>query len=354
MNKEKNVDPLKFRTETDGRQVALYTLSNGHAMEVDITNFGARIVSVRVPDRSGVARDVVLGFDNIDGYIHLPNDFGALIGRYANRIGDGKIVVDDKRVQLPQNNFNHTLHGGPRGWQYRVFEVVRSDKRTLEMRMVSPDGEQGFPGEVTITVIYSLTEENALEIAYHATTNKKTVINVTNHSYFNLSGDASLSITDHLLYINADRYTPSDDTFLPTGEICPVQETPMDFTQPRTIGAGIDRTNCEQIRNGHGYDHNWVLNTGEDIRTLAASLCSPESGIILEVYTTEPGMQVYTGNFLDGSIRGKYGIAYHRRAAVCLETQHYPDSPNRPEWPSTWLVPGKEFKSRTIFKFSVK
>lgn len=348
------LDPKNFQTEVNQMPVNLYTLKNKAGMEVCITNFGGRIVSVMVPDKNGAMKDVVLGFDSIADYINVPSDFGASIGRYANRIKDGKIVIDGKTIQLPQNNFGHCLHGGPKGWQYQVYEAKPVNGTTLELVRKSPDGDENFPGNVTAKVTYTLTDDNAIDIKYEATTDKKTVINMTNHSYFNLSGDAQQPITDNLLYINADKFTPVDSTFMTTGEIVPVAETPMDFTTPKAIGKDIDKYDYEQLKNGNGYDHNWVLNTAGDIKQVAAKLASPTSGITLEVYTDEPGIQVYTGNFLNGTVKGKKGIVYKQRVAVCLETQHYPDSPNKPEWPSVVLEPGQTYHSHCIFKFNVE
>lgn len=347
------LDPAKFQTEVNNAQTALYTLKNKAGMEVCITNFGGRIVSVMVPDKNGNMKDVVLGFDSIADYVNIPSDFGASIGRYANRIKDGKIVIDGDTIQLPQNNFGHCLHGGPKGWQYQVYEAKQIDGTKLELVRQSPDGDENFPGNVTAKVTYTLTDDNSIDISYEATTDKKTVINMTNHSYFNLSGDAQKPITDHLLYVNADKFTPVDSTFMTTGEILDVKGTPMDFTVAKTVGQDIDKYEYDQLKNGNGYDHNWVLNTNGDIKQVAARLTSPVSGITLEVYTDEPGIQVYSGNFLDGTVKGKKSIVYNQRAAICLETQHYPDSPNKPEWPSVLLEPGKTYRSHCIFKFTV-
>lgn len=348
------LDPTKFQTVVNNAQTNLYTLKNKAGMEVCITNFGGRIVSVMVPDKNGEMQDVVLGFDSIADYINVPSDFGASIGRYANRINRGKIVLDGDTIQLPQNNFGHCLHGGPKGWQYQVYEANPIDETTLELTRFSPDGDNNFPGNVTAKVLFKLTDDNAIDIKYSATTDKKTVINMTNHSYFNLSGNPSKAATDHILYVNADNYTPVDSTFMTTGEIVTVKDTPMDFTTPKAVGQDIADFDFVQLKNGNGYDHNWVLNTGGDIKQLAAKLTSPESGISVEVYTNEPGIQVYSGNFLDGSVKGKKGIIYNQRASVCLETQHYPDSPNKPQWPSVVLEPGQTYNSECIFKFSVE
>ena len=347
------LDPVKFSTEVNHSQTNLYTLKNKSGMEVCITNFGGRIVSIMVPDKDGKMQDVVLGFDNIDDYIRIPSDFGASIGRYANRIAQGRFVLDNDTIQLPQNNFGHCLHGGPQGWQYQVYDANLIDNTTLELTRLSPDGDENFPGNVTAKVTFKLSDYNALDIKYSATTDKKTIINMTNHSYFNLSGDPSQPATDHILYVNADNYTPVDSTFMTTGEIIPVKDTPMDFITPKAIGQDITKYDFVQLKNGNGYDHNWVLNTNGDITKPAARLTSPQSGITLEVYTNEPGIQVYTGNFLDGSIQGKKGITYNQRASVCLETQHYPDSPNKPQWPSVILEPGQTYNSECIFKFSI-
>ncbi|KAB2825705.1 MAG: galactose mutarotase [Paludibacter sp.] len=356
---EKTVSGLlrsDFQTVINGTDsIDLWVLTNAAGAEVAITNFGGRIVSVMVPDKNGVMQDVVLDYDSIGGYLNNQGDFGATIGRYANRIHQGRFVLDGDTIQLPQNNFGHCLHGGPEGWQYKVFKQVRQpDAATLEMTLVSPDGDMNFPGTVTTTVTFKLTDDNAIDIQFNATTDKKTIINMCNHSYFNLSGNPANAITDHLLYVNAARFTPVDSTFMTTGAIDSVKATPMDFTVVKAIGAEIDNYDYLQLKNGNGYDHNWVLDTGNDLAQLAASLVSPVSGIKLEVYTNEPGIQVYTGNFLDGTLTGKKGIVYQQRAAVCLETQHYPDSPNKAGWPSVVLEPGQTYNSRVIYKFSVE
>lgn len=302
------LNPVNFQTEVNNAKTDLYTLKNKSGMEVCITNFGGRIVSIMVPDKNGNMQDVVLGFDSIADYVNIPSDFGASIGRYANRINQGRIVLDGDTIQLPQNNFGHCLHGGPKGWQYQVYEANPIDETTLELTRISPDGDENFPGNVTAKVLFKLTDDNAIDIKYSATTDKKTVINMTNHSYFNLSGNPSKAATDHILYVNADNYTPVDSTFMTTGEIVTVKDTPMDFTTPKTIGQDITNFDFVQLKNGNGYDHNWVLNTNGDIAQLAAKLTSPESGITLEVYTNEPGIQVYTGNFLDGTVIGKKAL----------------------------------------------
>lgn len=347
------LDPNKFVGEVDGKPTGLFTLKNSNGMEVCITNFGGRIVSIMVPDREGKMRDVVLGFDNLADYQNIPSDFGASIGRYANRINQGQITIDGEVIQLPINNFAHTLHGGPKGWQYKVYDIRQIDETMLELGMESPDGDENFPGNLSARVIFKLTDDNAIDINYFATTDKKTVVNLTNHSYFNLSGDPTGKITDHQLYVNADQYTPVDSTYMTTGEILSVKDTPMDFTTAKAVGSEIDNFDFIQLKNGNGYDHNWVLNTGNDASKLAARLVSPTSGIALDVYTNEPGVQVYSGNFLDGTVKGKKGVIYQQRTGICLETQHYPDSPNKPEWPSAYLEPGDTYHSKCVFKFSV-
>lgn len=351
---QSGLNPENFVTEVNGDSTKLFTLKNANGMEVCITNFGGRILSIMVPDKDGNMQDVVLGFDNITDYINIPSDFGASIGRYANRINQGIIVIDGETIQLPQNNFGHCLHGGPKGWQYRMYEANQLNDSTMTLTMKSPDGDENFPGNVTAVVTYALTGDNAIDIDYKATTDKKTVINMTNHSYFNLSGNPANPATDHILYINADSITPVDDTFMTTGEMMAVANTPFDFNTPKTLAPDITNFENEQVKFGNGFDHNWVLKSKGDISQVAAKLTSPASGITLEVYTTEPGIQVYTGNFLDGTVKGKKGITYNQRASVCLETQHYPDSPNKPEWPSVILEPGQTYNSKCIYKFSIE
>ncbi|MFA6751494.1 MAG: aldose epimerase family protein [Fermentimonas sp.] len=343
-----------FETLVEGDSTDLYVLTNANGVEVTITNYGGRIVSVMVPDREGNLKDVVLGFDNISDYMSNDNNLGATIGRYGNRIANGKITVDGVEYQLPQNNFGHTLHGGPEGYHKRLFNAKQSDNQTLVLTYLSKDGEAGFPGNLDVKVTMILTDDNAIDIQYEAETDKETVVNLTNHSYFNLSGDANNTILDEILTINADQFTPVDESFMTTGEILPVEGTPMDFRNPTLIGERIDNYEFEQLKFGDGYDHNWVLNTAGDISKVAATVYSPQTGILLEVYTTEPGLQVYSGNFLDGSFIGKNGAVYNKRNAICLETQKYPDSPNKTDWPSPFLKPGEKYTSRCIYKFSVK
>lgn len=354
------LDPEKFRSEYRGDSTALYTLTNASGMEVCITNFGGRIVSISVPGKDGAFKDVVLGFDSVQAYYPETNgtDFGAAIGRYANRINQGKFTLDGKEYQLPQNNFGHCLHGGTdmgtRGWQYRVYKVESSNDSTLVLSIDSPDGDNGFPGNVKATVTYTLRADNALDISYSATTDAPTIINMTNHSYFNLSGDPNKPVTDQVLTINASNFTPVDSTYMTTGEILPVEGTPMDFRNAKLVGAEIEKFDYEQLKNGNGYDHNWVLDTKGDDTVEAASLYCSATGIFLQVYTNEPGIQVYSGNFLDGTLTGKGGVVYKQRTGLCLETQKYPDTPNKPQWPTAVLRPGEKYNSRCIFKFSTK
>jgi aldose 1-epimerase len=368
------LDPQKFVATINGKQTGLYTLTNANGMEVCFTNVGGRIVSIMVPDRNGELKDVVLGFDNVLQYANMdangnvgmgdtPSDFGASIGRYANRIAQGKFTLDGTEYDLPKNNFGHCLHGGPTGWQYQVYDATYSeDSTSITMSIVSPDGDNGFPGTVKASCTYTLTDENELVLTYSATTDKPTIINMTNHSYFNLSGDPNNKITEDSLIICSSQITPVDSTYMTTGEIRTIDaSSPFYFLPEKSnphmylVGAQID-ANDEQIKNGNGYDHNWVLlPTPEGTEKLdlpACILMSPKSGIVLVVKTTEPGVQCYSGNFLDGTAIGKKGIAYQQRTGICLETQKYPDTPNKPEWPSCVLRPGEEYSSVTIFKFS--
>lgn len=347
------IERSNFKSVINGDSTDLYVLTNAKGMEVTLTNYGARIVSVMVPDREGNLTDVVLGFDNVAEYADTDNNFGATIGRYGNRIANGQITVDGVAYQLPQNNYGHTLHGGPEGFDRQVFDAEQLDEQTVVFTYLSPDGEAGFPGNLSVKVTMTLTDDNSIDLQYEAETDKETVVNLTNHSYFNLSGDANNTILDHQLMINADAFTPVDDTFMTTGEIAPVEGTPMDFRVATPVGERIDQYEYDQLKNGDGYDHNWVLNTNGNITEVAAAVYAPATGIYLEVFTDEPGVQVYAGNFLDGTLTGKNGAVYNKRTAICLETQKYPDSPNKPEWPSPYLKPGEKYTSRCIYKFSV-
>ncbi len=352
---ESGLDKKNFETEVNGKKVGLFVLKNTNGMEVCVTNYGGRIVSVLVPDKDGNKKDVVIGFDSIQDYINVPgNNYGAAIGRYGNRIGNGTFELDGVKYDLPKNNFGHTLHGGDKGFHTVVFDANQIDDKTIELTYLSKDGEEGFPGNLKTKITYTLKDDNAIDIKYEAETDKPTVVNLTNHTYFNMDGDPDSKNTDWLLMLNADKYTPVDSTFMTTGEILPVEGTDMDFRTPTAIGARIDNYDFVQLKNGKGYDHNWVLNTGGDINKVAATLESPKTGIVLETYTTEPGLQFYAGNFMNGKDKGKKGKANQYRAAVCLETQKYPDTPNKKDWPSATLRPGEKYTSETIYKFSVK
>lgn len=352
---ESGLDKKNFETEVNGKKVGLFVLKNTNGMEVCVTNYGGRIVSVLVPDKDGNKKDVVIGFDSIQDYINVPgNNYGAAIGRYGNRIGNGTFELDGVKYDLPKNNFGHTLHGGDKGFHTVVFDANQIDDKTIELTYLSKDGEEGFPGNLNTKITYTLKDDNAIDIKYEAETDKPTVVNLTNHTYFNMDGDPDSKNTDWLLMLNADKYTPVDSTFMTTGEILPVEGTDMDFRTPTAIGARIDNYDFVQLKNGKGYDHNWVLNTGGDINKVAATLESTKTGIVLETYTTEPGLQFYAGNFMDGKDKGKKGKANQHRAAVCLETQKYPDTPNKKDWPSATLRPGEKYTSETIYKFSVK
>lgn len=343
----------KFQTEIDGKSTDLFRLTNASGMEVCVTNYGGRIVSILVPDRKGIMRDVVLGFDNIAAYQKYSSNYGATIGRYANRIAKGRFVLDGDTIQLDLNDkLGNNMHGGKPGWAYRVFDAVQKDPATLVLTYVSPDGESHFPGTVQVEVAYHLTDDNALDIAYTAVTDRPTVINMTNHSFFNLSGKPSTAITDHIMWMAADSVMTIDSTVVPTGNFMVVQGTPFDFTEAKSIGQAIDSVENDQIRYGLGYNHNWVLRSGDRDKPVA-SLYSPVSGILLEILTDEPCMQIYTGNYQDGTHIGKKRVAYPYRGAVCLEPQHAPDSPNHPTWPSVRLDPGQLYTSHSQYRFSV-
>ncbi|PYU15071.1 MAG: galactose-1-epimerase [Acidobacteria bacterium] len=348
-----------FGKAPDGEEVDLYTLTNKNGAEAAITTYGGSVVWLKVPDRDGKLGDVVLGFDSVDGYVSNTSYLGALIGRYGNRIGHAEFKLDGKTYTLAKNNGENTLHGGTKGFNKAVWtakEIESKDGQALELSYLSKDGEEGFPGNLHVRVIYTLEDSNALKIEYFATTDKDTVVNLTNHSYFNLAGPGSGSgdILGHILMIEADKFTPVDSGLIPTGELRDVAGTPFDFRKPTPIGARID-SDDEQIKLGGGYDHNFVLRrkAGEAI-SLAARVVEPKTGRVMEVWTTQPGVQFYTGNFLDGSLHGKGGISYTKRSAFCLETQHFPDSPNKPKFPSTELKPGEHYHTTTIYKFSTE
>lgn len=343
-----------FGRMPDGRAVEMYTLRNANGLEAEIITFGGIIRALRVPDREGNADDVVLGFDSLSQYLDGHPYFGAVVGRYANRIARGTFTLDSVTYQLALNNGMNHLHGGTQGfdkvlWDAQSFESDSSSG--LRFTYLSPDGEEGYPGNLQVTVTYTLDDLNQLTFDYRAETDKATIINLTNHSYYNLSGMED-DILDHVLQIYADQYLPVDSTLIP-GEAAPVAGTPFDFTSPERIGARI-RENARQLRHGGGYDHCYILNETEDEPGLAATLYDPESGRVMHVYTTEPGLQLYSGNFLDGSLTGKGGRQYVHRSGLCLETQHFPDSPNRPEFPSVRLAPGEEYHSRTVTRFTTR
>ena len=351
-----------FQKKWQGVDINLYTLTNDNGMEVCVTNYGGRIVSIMVPDKDGVLRDVCVGMANIADYTTFESDFGASVGRYANRIAQSKITVDSVEYTLVENNFGHCLHGGctldsvsPLGWQYLPYEVDSVATNMIRLKIVGNNGEAGFPGTVTAFTTYTLTPDNAIDIKWEATTDAKTYVNQTNHTYFNLNGDPSMPITNIIMQINADYFTPVDSTFMTTGEIAPVTGTPMDFTQPKEIGKDIKNFDFDQIKNGNGFDHNWVLNAKGDDSVPCVVAKSPVTGIVLEVFTNEPGIQFYTGNFLNGTVPGKGGVMLNQHAGFCLETQKFPDTPNKshlPGWPSATLLPGETYHSHCVYKFS--
>lgn len=346
------VSVTEFGQTADGEDVSLYTLTNAAGESVAITNYGGIVQAIRVKDKSGELGDVVLGFDSLDGYLGDNPYFGALVGRYGNRIGGAKFSLDGEEYELPANNGPNSLHGGIKGFNRKAW-VASADGKTLKLTTTSEDGEEGYPGKLDVTVTYTWTDDSELRIDYEATTDKPTVVNLTNHSYFNLKDAGASDITGHELMLNADTYTPVDDTLIPTGETPSVEGTPFDFREPTAIGARIDADH-EQIRFGGGYDHNVILNRSGDGLSLVAKVYEPTTGREMEVQSTEPGVQFYTGNFLDGSLTGKGGTTYGKRAAFCLETQHFPDSPNKPDFPSTRLDPGETYRTTTVYRFSVR
>ncbi len=345
-----------FGQTRDGQAVDIYTLKNRRGAEARITTYGGAVVSLKMPDRGGRVDDVVLGFDDIEGYQKTTTYIGALVGRYANRIAKGRFTLNGKEYTLATNNGENHLHGGVRGFDKVVWKARPVPARggsALELTYFSKDGEEGYPGNLNVRVIYTLTDANELKIDYYATTDKDTVVNLTNHNYYNLAGQGSGDILGHLLTINASRFTPTDAGAIPTGELRPVRGTPFDFTRPTPIGARIEQDE-EQLKLGKGYDHNFVVNGRAGVLRLAGRVTEPTTGRVMEVWTTEPGMQLYTGNYLDGSDVGKGGKPYKYRYGFCLETQHFPDSPNRPEFPSTVLRKGARFRSTTVYKFSAR
>lgn len=343
-----------YGTTADGEQVEQYTLANENGMEVKIITYGGRITSLKVPDRNDKFENVVLGFDSLEQYTKDNPFFGALIGRFGNRIADGKFTLDGEEYSLAQNDGNNHLHGGEKGFDRVIWGVKEATGNSLKLTYISEDMEEGYPGTLETTVTYTLTNDNALEVDYEATTDKKTIVNLTQHTYFNLSGDFSETILDHQLEINADEFLPVNETLIPTGELKDVAGTPFDFREAKTIEKHIEEKN-EQLERGKGYDHCWVLNEQDSGMRFAALAYHEESGRMLEVHTNEPGIQFYSGNFLDGTLPRADGEGnYGHRSGFCLETQHYPDSPNQEAFPSVVLEPGEEYTSKTIFKFSAK
>ena len=355
------LDPAKFDTLINEKPVKLYTLKNQNGMEVCITNYGARIVSLVVPDKDGKPTDVVLGFDNIAQYadtLNSPSDYGSSVGRYANRIKNGQFKLGDAEYQLKQNDGPNCLHGGgTTGWMNQVYDAEQIGDSILKLTIVAEDGENGFPGKVTAVTTYKVTADNVLDMTWEATTDKETIINQTNHNYYNLSGDFTQAAYDQVLYVNADKFTASDKLYIPTGEIRDVEGTAMDFRTPHAVGDSIN-SQYDQVQNATGYDHNYCLNTAGDDTQVCASLYSPKTGIFMEMFTNEPGVQVYSGNFQgvgkDADIIRKHGLKYPKHVSVCLESQKYPDSPNHPEWASPVLKPGEKYFSHAAYKFSVK
>ncbi|MEN8122673.1 MAG: aldose epimerase family protein [Bacteroidota bacterium] len=345
-----------FNTTINNKEISLFTLKNNNGVKVEITNFGGKVVSIHVPDKDGNIEDIVLGYDNIDDYISGNPYFGAIVGRYANRISKGKFTIEEKEYQLVQNNGENHLHGGTKGFNDIVWDVKQTEvdgNQLLELSYLSKDGEENYPGNLNVKVIYTLTQNNELKIAYSASTDKTTIVNITHHSFFNLAGEGKGTILDHKLLINADKFTVVNNQSIPTGEIRNVADTPMDFRKFTEIGERINADD-EQLKFGNGYDHNWVLNRDLKKISFVAAVHEPISGRYMEVWTDQPGMQLYTGNYLDGSDIGKGEKAYHQHSAFCLETQHFPDSPNHPEFLSCILKPGEEYKQTCIYNFSVK
>ncbi len=340
----------------DGREADLYVLTNKNGLEAAVTNYGATLVWLKVPDRSGELADVILGYDNLDGYVNDKSYFGATVGRYANRVAHGRFVLDGVTYNLPKNDGENSLHGGKVGFNKRLWdakEISGNAGPALQLHYLSKDGEEGYSGNLSVEVTYTLTDNNELRVDYAATTDKDTVLNLTNHAYFNLGGQGEGDILQHQLLLHADRFTPVDATLIPTGELRAVKGTAFDFTKATAIGARINQPD-EQLKLGRGYDHNFVLNGKNGALKPAGQVYEPKTGRVLEIATTEPGIQFYSGNFLDGTVHGKAGKAYKHRYGLCLETQHFPDSPNKPQFPSTELKPGQRFQSTTVLKFSAR
>lgn len=343
-----NITSTPFGTTTDGQEITQFTLANANHCQVQIINYGAAITAIAIPDHKGQIADIVLGYDTLKGYENDTAYFGAIVGRYGNRIQNGRFTLNGQTHVLATNNGPNHLHGGPQGFHKMIWQAQTTDKGVV-LTHISPDGHEGYPGTLTATVAYTLTEQNELKIQYHATTDRPTIANLTNHSYFNLAGTGS--ILDHILTMKASHFTPVDSTLIPTGEIRPVHNTPMDFTTPTRIGGHIDNTD-EQLQHGGGYDHNWVIDDWNKTLREIVYVHDPKSGRTMTVSTTEPGVQFYTGNFLNGTQIGKNQTAYQQRTGFCLETQHFPNSPNQPDFPSTELKPDQAYTSETVYKFS--
>ena len=355
-NEKVSITKRDYGTTADGQKVEQYTLKNSSGLQVDIITYGGRITSLKTPDKNGAFENVVLGFDNLAQYEKDNPFFGALIGRYGNRIGGAKFSLNDKPYQLAKNDGDNNLHGGVKGFDKKVWEAKTEERPTtasLVLTYISPDGEEGFPGTLTTTVTYTLYNDSSLEVLYEATTDKTTVVNLTQHAYFNLSGDFSNTILDHELEILADYYLPVDKGLIPTGQLEPVEGTPFDFRTPKVIGQDIAKENT-QLQLGGGFDHCWVLNDQQAGFRKVAAAYHPGSGRYLEVFTDEPGIQFYSGNFLDGTLPASNGGTYPKRSGLCLETQHYPDSPNQSQFPSVTLEPGEKYNSKTTFQLSTK
>ncbi len=345
-----------FGTNLDGAPVTLFTLRNSRGMEARICNYGGIVVSLKVPDKNGKLGDVVLGYDKLADYLKESPYFGSLIGRYGNRIAKGRFTVAGVSYQLATNNYPNALHGGVKGFDKCLWKATprsTAEGPALELEYVSHDGEEGYPATLTVKAVYTLTQDNGLRLDYTATTDRETILNLTQHSYFNLAGQGSGDILNHVVMMPADRYTPVDSTLIPTGELAPVEGTPFDFRQPTPIGARINQDN-EQLKFGKGYDHNWVFNKRVGELTLLARVTEPTSGRMLEVLSTEPGLQFYSGNFLDGTLKGKGGKVYQFRNGFCMEPQHFPDSPNHPNFPSVVLKPGQVYQNTIIYRFSTQ
>ncbi|MDY6267263.1 MAG: aldose epimerase family protein [Prevotella sp.] len=363
------LNPADFDSTINGKQTQLVTIKNSKGMEVCLTNYGGRVVSISVPDKNGKMTDVVCSYDNIHQYadtLNSPSDYGSSVGRYANRIKNAKLTVAGKTYNLRANDNGNCLHGGGNtGWMHKVYDIKELTDSSVVFAITSPDGDNGFPGTVSATAKYTVKSDNTLDIVFEGSTDKETVINMTNHSYFNLNGDPSKPGDNMVAYINADKFTPADSLYIPTGEIRSVEGTPMDFRKPHALADHINDFSYDQIKNATGYDHNWCLNTfkngkGDD-KTVAASLYSPATGIMLEVYTNEPGLQMYTGNFQGTGIACKHGIKYPKHVSVCFESQKYPDSPTKftakvPGWEvsNPYVKPGQKYYSHLAYKFSVK